>query len=66
MGKVYEVENKHTNYVENVELDRYLATRTKKQCIDLFLHHIGFTWRERTKGFDVAGPINRLQVEGYK
>ncbi len=33
--------------------NHYIATSFKYESIDLYLHHFGFTWKERTKGIEV-------------
>lgn len=35
------------------ELSSYLTNKTKRECINLFLHYFGFTWKERAQHIDV-------------
>lgn len=50
--KIYDVE-RDMQGVERQERGTYIAASTKRQTIEMFLYHIGFTWAERTKGIDV-------------
>lgn len=48
LEQLYNVENKHL--VDSNEENSYLAAPTKPTCIDLYLHHFGFSWEERIEG----------------
>lgn len=32
----------------------YIATKTKAACILIYLHHFGYTWKERAQGVEVS------------
>lgn len=53
--KIYIVEDRMSKLdnLNHMELESYIACRSKKMAIGLFLHHVGFTWRERAKGIEV-------------
>lgn len=53
LEKLYHIENQ-TNGAgyrscDSHELEGYIASRTKRGCIELYIHHFGFTWKERPK-----------------
>ena len=52
MEQIYKAEDKIPTYHLSDFPDQYLVARTKRGVINLFLYHIGFTWKERAKGID--------------
>lgn len=54
LGQIYQAEAKHPHYsISCAELETCIVSRLKSDAIAMFLHHIGFTWKERTKGIEV-------------
>lgn len=45
LSKLYKNEEKHQH--DHAEDDSYLVGSTKKAAAALYVHHFGFTWKER-------------------
>lgn len=50
LEKLYSVEDS-VIYDHNLD-DSYLVGKTKAATISLYIHHFGFTWKERPEGID--------------
>ena len=48
IAQIYTAEGRKPHW--RTESGGYLAAATKKEAVELFLYHIGFTWKERAKG----------------
>ena len=56
LEKICNVEGRSdiTERMEQSQRDKVPAYRTRSGAISLYLYYIGFTWKERAKGIEVA------------
>lgn len=58
LEQLHKVERRASGYVlHHADAKQYLAARTKRDTIALFLYNFGFTWAERAAGIGVARII---------
>lgn len=50
LEKLYKHEDRHIH--DHNEDKLYLCAPTEKAAKDLYLHHFGFTWKERARGVE--------------
>lgn len=62
---IYRKEDKADHRLGEYERDSYLCSRTKQGAIKAYLHHIGFTWRERLDGIEV-GRVGAIDIISNK
>lgn len=49
---IFKAEGRTPTYHLSDFPDQFLAARTKRGVINLFLYHVGFSWKERAKGIE--------------